>query len=360
MAAAAPATSSVQAARPSVYLAGQEDQTLEQGMTMVSIRENVQGLFRCEARFGNWGPKDGAIGFLYFDRKKLDFGKQLQIKIDQDVIMDGRISGIESDFSEGKPPEITVLLEDRFQDLRMTRRTRVFENVSDADVVRKIASDYGLQTDIDMSGPAYKVLSQVNQSDLAFIRERARSIDAELWMDGSKLSAKSRSKRNGATLTLNYGGDLREFCVLADVATQRTSLAVTGWDVSGKTGIKHEAPASVIQSELNSGDTNGADTLKQAFAERKESVCHLLPLTTQDAQSQAEAAYKAVARRFLTGRGVAQINAKIRVGAYLNLQQLGPLFSGKYYVSEVHQKFDSASGFRSEFTVERPGIGKAS
>ena len=37
-------------------------------------------------------------------------------------------------------------------------------------------------------GPTYKTLAQVNQSDLAFMRERARSIDAELWMDGSKIS----------------------------------------------------------------------------------------------------------------------------------------------------------------------------
>jgi phage protein D len=359
MAAASPATSSVQAARPSVFIGGQEDLTLGQGMTMASIHEDVQGMFRCELRFGNWGPKDNSIGFLYFDRKKLDFGKQIQIKIGNDVIMDGRISGIEAEFLEGKPPEISLLLEDRLQDLRMTRRTRVFENVSDADVIRKIAGDHSLQTDIDLTGPTYKVLAQVNQSDLAFIRERARSVDAELWVDGSKLFAKSHSKRNGATLKLNYGGDLREFCVLADVASQRTSLSVSGWDVSGKAGIKHEAQAGVIQSELN-GDTNGADTLKQAFAERKESVCHMLPLTTQDAQAQAESAYKAIARRFLTGHGVATTNAKIRVGAYLDLQQLGPLFSGKYYVCQAHQKFDSAAGFRSEFTVERPGIGKAS
>jgi len=326
---------------------------------MASIHESVQGMFRCELSFGNWGPKDNSIGFLYFDRKKLDFGKQIQIKIDNNVIMDGRISGIEASFAEGKPPEIAVLLEDRLQDLRMTRRTRVFENISDADVIRKIAGEHSLQADIDMTGPTHKVLAQVNQSDLAFIRERARSVDAELWVDGSKLFAKSHSKRNGSPLKLNYGGELREFCVLADLAMQRSSLTVSGWDVSGKTAIKHEAQASVIQSELN-GDTNGADTLKKAFAERKESVCHVVPLTAQDAQAQAESAYKAIARRFLTGHGVATTNAKIRVGALLDLQQLGPLFSGKYYVCESRQKFDSKDGFRSEFTVERPGIGKAS
>ena len=39
---------------------------------------------------------------------------------------------------------------------------------------------------------------------------------------------------------------------------------------------------------------------------------------------------------------------------------LGPWFDGKYYVSEVCHRFDGASGIRTEFTGERPGIGGAS
>jgi len=38
------------------------------------------------------------------------------------------------------------------------------------------------------------------------------------------------------------------------------------------------------------------------------------------------------ARRFVTGRGVAESSGKLRVGNFVDLQGLGPLFSGKYYV----------------------------
>ena len=38
--------------------------------------------------------------------------------------------------------------------------------------IRTIASDHSLTPEIDASGPTHKVLAQVNQSDLAFLRER--------------------------------------------------------------------------------------------------------------------------------------------------------------------------------------------
>ena len=41
----------------------------------------------------------------------------------------------------------------------------------------------------------------------------------------------------------------------------------------------------------------------------------------------------------------------------MELKELGPLFSGKYTVTAVRHRFDTAQGVRTEFEVERPGIG---
>jgi phage protein D len=359
MSAGATATSAgIRPSRPSIILGGQEDTSLAQGLLALAIYENVHGMYNCDARFGNWGPKANAIDFLYFDRQKLDFGKAIQVKIDSDKIFDGRVSAIEAEFREGSPPEIAVLLEDRFQDLRMTRRTRTFADASDSDVMNKIAQDHGLQPNIDISGPTYKVLAQVNQSDLAFVRDRARSIDAEVWMDDRNFYAKQRSSRNNGTVTLNYGGELRELSVIADLASQRTKVSVNGWDVAGKSALTHEATDQAISNELN-GDTSGLSILKTAFGDRKESLVHTIPLNSNEAQVEAESVLKMTARRFVVAHGMAQANAKLRVGTYVDLQALGPMFSGKYYLTHVKHVFDGADGFRTEFTGERPGIGRA-
>ena len=162
----------VQDARPTIRVGGDDKPALAQGLLGLLVAEHVSGLYRCEARFGNWGStKSGSIDFLYFDRALLDFGKAFSVKLGDDVIFDGRIMGLEADFPEGRAAEITVLAEDRLQDLRMTRRTRTFENASDADAIRQLASDHGLQADVDLQGPTHKVLAQLNQSDLAFVRD---------------------------------------------------------------------------------------------------------------------------------------------------------------------------------------------
>lgn len=356
--AAGAATTGIRISRPTFVLAGQEESGLGQGLLALTITENVQGMYHCETRFGNWGPRASAIDFLYFDRQKLDFGKAMQVKLDQDKMFDGRISGIEAVFAEGSPPEIAVLLEDRFQDLRMTRRTRTFADASDSDVVNRIAQDHGLQPNVDLAGPTYKVLAQVNQSDLAFMRDRARSIDAEVWMDDRSLFAKSRSRRNNGTVQMNYGGELREARVVADLAGQRTAVSVNGWDVASKSSLTHEATDQAISNELN-GDTSGLSILKSAFGDRKQSLVHTVPLNSREAQVEAESVLKMTARRFVVVHGMAQVNARLRVGAYVDLQGLGPMFSGKFYLTQVKHVFDGKDGFRTEFTGERPGIGKA-
>jgi phage protein D len=344
--------------RPSFVLGGEGESDLAERLLQMLVVEDTAGLYRCEALFGNWGTSDGGVGFLFFDRKKLDFGKAFQVKHGDDTLFDGRIMGLEAHFPEGDKPQLCVLAEDRFQDLRMTRRTRTFTDADDASVFRQISGHHGLSADVDLTGPTHKMLAQVNQSDLAFLRERARAIDAELWMEGNKFRAQSRSRRNGGTAKLTRDADLREFTVLADLAGQRTSVFANGWDVVGKSALQYEATASVLGGELN-GDTSGASILESTVGTRKEALAHTLPLTSEETRVQAEAFFKMTARRFVTGRGVAESSGKLRVGNFVDLQGLGPLFSGKYYVTEVRIRFDGVKGIRTEFLAERPGLSHA-
>ena len=343
--------------RPDFVVGGEAKPALAVGLLALTIVEDTAGLYRCEARFGNWGTKDSTTDFLYFDRQVLDFGKDFQVKYAGETIFDGRVMALEASFPEGQAPEITVLAEDRFQDLRMTRRTRTFADSSDADVFKKIAADYGLSPSVDVSGPNYKVLAQVNQSDLAFMRERARCLDAELWMDGKTLNVKTRGARNGATVEMTRGNQLREFRALADLAMQRTSVKVAGWDVPGKQALEHEATDSVIGGEVGS-DESGVSILQSKIGDRKESLAHSVPLNSQEAQATAETFFRMSARRFVVGYGVAETKSNVRVGNYVELKELGPMFSGKYYLTEVKHLFDNAKGIRTEFRAERAGVGR--
>ena len=350
--------SGFQVARPTINLAGQDNAVLAERLYSLEVVETSSGLYRCEASFYNWGNLEGNLGFPYFDRKLLEFGKVFKVKFATDQVFEGRISALEGVFPAGLPPRITVLVEDRLQALRMTRRTRSFENMTDADVVRKIASDHSLTPDVGVTGASHKVLVQVNQSDLAFLRERARALDAEVWVEGTNLKFKNATARGSSPVELQYADQLREFTVLADLAQQCSSLSVTGWDVSGKREIKSEASANAIQSELQNLD-GGSAILDSRLGSRKETLAHGVPLSSDDAKSMAESAYKLMARRFVTGRGISSPDERIKVGAKLELKGLGQIFSGPYRVTEVHHVFDASAGLRTEFLVERPGLARA-
>ena len=342
--------------RPTFVVDGQPRAQLADGLLSMAVIEDADGLYRCEATFGNWGAGNTTtLDYLYFDRSVLDFGRAFVVKLGNETLFEGAVTAIEGQYPAGRAPEVTVLAEDRLQDLRMTRRTRTFADASDADAIRQIAGDHGLTADVTLSGPTHKVIAQVNQSDLAFVRERAQALDAEVWVTGRTLHVKPHGDRREGTVTLAYRVELTAFSVLADLAHQRTTVTVAGWDVSSKRAITHDATDSVVSGELNGGKS-GASLLKSAFGDRKETIAHDVPLTTDAARHAAEAAFRLRARRFITAHGVAATTAGLKVGAAADVKGVGPLFAGKYYVTQVRHLFDG-NGLRSEFTGERPGLG---
>lgn len=354
-----PETPPLYAARPSLKVEDVERPELSEGLLWALVEETAEGLSRCEMSFGNWGKANGTVGYLYSDRKVLDFGKPVSLRVGagdkEDDVFSGRITALEGLFPADRAPEITVLAEDRFQDLRMTRRTRTFEDIDAAGVLQQVASDHGLTPDVDVTGPTHPVVAQVNQSDLAFVRDLARRSGAEVWVEGSTLHAAPRSRRSGAAAELTLGRELKEVAVTADLAGQRTAVSVSGWDVSGKEAIDFEATDSVIGSELD-GATSGASILGQTLGERRERLVHKVPVTTSEAQAAAESAMRESARKFMSCRGVAEGDARIRVGSVVDLGGLGDAFNGRYHVVEVKHTFDVTRGFVTTFEAERPGI----
>ncbi len=346
--------------RPRLKIDGQDDVRLDAGLLSLSILENQQGLYRLEMSFGNWGSTGSELGLLYFDRQVFDFGRSVEIELGDGgataPAFSGKITGIEGRFIEQRPPEILILAEDKLQDLRMTRRTRTFEDVSLDEVVESIAGEHSLQPEIDIDSPQYKTLAQVNQSDLAFLRERARLIDAEVWVEGDTLYVQSRTRKKVAALELTYKQRLHEFSVLADLAHQRTHLKVGGWDINAKEELEVEVERSTIQSELQGG-MGGSQILSDAFGERKETIAHLAPMSEEETRSLAETAYRTISRQFVTGRGLAEGDARLKAGSHVDIKGVGTLFNGIYYVNSVHHMYAQDCGYKTQFWVERAAIG---
>lgn len=335
---------------------------LARDLVRLEVAETTAGLKTLTARFTAVGPRPGAAeeGQLYLDGAIIDFGKKLDVSIgpgsDARTIFEGYVSGLEAVFKEGKESQVVVFAEDKLMSLRMTRRMKTYEQMTDADIAQAIATEHGLQAQTDAEGPTYDLVQQWNMSDLAFLRERARLIQAELWFGDGALNFKTRDKRTATELTLVQGNHLLDLQVRADLAHQRTKVKVSGYDASEREAVDEEAGADAIQSEVSGGRT-GPAVLEQAFGERVSYRVREAPLKSAEARDWARSEMLRRARGFVTAIGTTRGSPDMVVGSRLTFERTGKPFDGAgYYVTSVKHTYDMRNGHHTHFVAERATI----
>jgi len=354
----------LQAAIPVFTIDGEVKGELARDLTRLEIEEDTAGLRRLRAQFLAWGPTPSSDqeGRLYMDGRIFDFGKGIKASIGPSggdrTLFDGLISAVEIDLSESTPGEVVVMAEDRLMDLRMTRRSKTYEDVSDADIARQIASEHGLTPQVSADGPTYDVVQQWNMSDLAFLRERARLIQAEVWTGDRTLYFQSRANRRATAVTLTLRENLMNAQIRSFLADPGTTVKVSGYDAQARESIDEEAAGSVIQSE-NAGGRSGPSVLSQAFGDRVSYRVRDVPLTSGEARDWARAEMLRRARQFVVATGTALGTPDLIVGSQLDLRDVSPPFVGSgYYVTRMLHTYDIRYGHRTKFEAERGWIGQ--
>jgi phage protein D len=349
-------------AGPVFSIDGDRVPSLARDCVRLEIEEGVEGLRTMRLHVFATGA--GAVGppdrMIYLDGGAVDFGKQLTVSLGPDgsqrTVFDGAISAIEAVFADGQPPLVVILAEDALMRLRMTRRLRTFTDVTDGDLASSVADDHGLRAEVDVDGPRYDVVQQLNQSDLAFLRERARLVQAELWADGRTLHMASRPKRSGTELTLVQANQLLSVRLCADLAHQRSEVVVTGYDASAADVIDERAQSDTIEAEISGGRT-GPSVVEKALGTTTTLRVREAALTGEEAQAWAKAEMLRRARRFVSVIGTTRGTPDMVVGSRLTLQQVGAPFEGAgYYVTRVRHTIDLMRGLRTYFEAERATV----
>lgn len=348
---------------PVFAVGGQVKGELARDLVRLEIEETTSGLKQLDARFfAGGGDADPGTGRLqYVDGAVLDFGATLRVSIGppdtERVVFEGRISTLEASFGDGQAPQVRVLAEDVLMDLRMTRRSKTYEQMSDADIARAIAQEHSLRDDVAADGPTYDLVQQLNQSDLAFLRDRARLLGAELWIDDGTLHMATRANRTTTSVTLVQGNQLIEASVRADLAHQRTEVRVTGYDAGRREPIDETAGSEVVDAEITGG-RSGPAVLRDAFGERTSHIARHAPLNGGEASAWARAEMLRRSRGFVSVRATTSGTPDLVVGSRVRLERISAPFEGDgYYVTAVRHTFDLASAHKTHFLAERPTIG---
>src|SRR6185436_8654925 len=118
-------------ARPTLRLAGQEDQRLSGLLISMKMQEHEGGMSALELNLSNWAStRDGGAEPAFDAASKLKLGAELQVYAGDETepreIFGGKVTALEAEFKTGVPPELTVLAEDALQQARLERRSTIY------------------------------------------------------------------------------------------------------------------------------------------------------------------------------------------------------------------------------------------
>ena len=347
----------VRSAWPTITVDGQAQPRVTALLLDMEMTEQEGGMSALELRLTNVASQTDFRGnFAFEDDQILKLGATLVIGAGDQAspheIFRGTITGLEAVFAPEHSPELVVLAEDAFQRGRLTRRTKVHENVTIAALGNELAARLGLTPKIDGLSQPIGTHVQFNESDLAFLRRFLAQYDADMQISGNTLILASRSHLGRGTVELVMTSQLHRARVTADLAHQVTEVTTGGWDPSQGQRVSGRSTGANLGPGTG---TRGATVVNRAFGSLPRHVAHLTVATNDEAQALADAVFDLHARRFVCVKGTADGNPLLRVGSQVHLTGMGSRFDNTYYVVRTchrFHRFGQQAGYHTDFEAE--------
>ena len=142
---------------------------------------------------------------------------------------------------------------------------------------------------------------------------------------------------------------LEKLRVVADVAHQTSEMMLSSFDPEEGTSVT--GTAEIRGCGPGAGQT-GAQILSEKFAAIAVPLGRFGPMTQDEADGLAQAEHDKRARQFVQAFGTAIGNAQIRVGSWLTLSGVNPLFANVYSVTTATHRYEPSNGYRTDFVAE--------
>jgi phage protein D len=196
---------------------------------------------------------------------------------------------------------------------------------------------------------------QCNQSDWAFLQERAQRIGYEVFVDHKILYFRPHQYAQGKKQSLTLGDTLYEFFPRSTTMNQIDKIGVKGWFPKEK---KDEIAEAKVGKEGNimGGKMAGVKAVKKAFGTSNYSIVDQPFHTKAEADEMATGQFQNMAIAYITGEGKCLGNADLKVSEVVEITGIGKRFSGLYYLTSVEHHYDASTSYTSSFTVRRNAL----
>jgi uncharacterized protein involved in type VI secretion and phage assembly len=268
-----------------------------------------------------------------------------------DYILEGEITAIETVFNEKSQAPVIIRGYDVSHRLHRGRYNRSFQNMTDSDMVKKIAQEAGIKLGtIEPSGTARDYTFQSNQTNMEFLKERAAKIGFELYMHNGELHFRKPKADSSQVLNLKWLTDLRNFRVRKTSAEQVNEVEVRAWDYSQKRAIVSTAKSAKVITDTKSGIGSQANSkFKGKTPNPKMIVVDRPVFNPKEADAIAQALCDELGGQFVAADAKAEGNPKIQPGRIVELKDMEQ-HNGKYYITETRHSY-SARVYTTDFSV---------
>jgi len=286
---------------------------------------------------------------------------------DLQPMIEGEITQISPTFPAGDIPTVAIEGHTLLHRLHGTNNTRTFEKVTDKAIAEKIGQDLNLQVDAEDPGTQYEYVMQPNQTDLEFLRERAKRIHFEILVKDKTLIFRKSQEAKAKTYTLVWANaqkavatgsnilPLTTFSLKMNASAPPTEVETRCYDPASKQAfVSHAGPSD--QTSKMGGKQAGGDVSKNAFKTDRKHVHVNTPFASQaECDAHAKAAYNNKALGLISGTAETIGVPDLRAGQVIQLLGVGPRFEGDYRIDEATHDI-GGDGYKTTLTVKRNSV----
>ncbi len=286
------------------------------------------------------------------DSPLFDLGKTVELHMgygdELEPMMLGEVASLQPSFPEGGSPTLTVSGYDRSQALRHNQPDRApFKYMADSAIAALIAGEAGLIPVVDPS-PLFHEQIQQTDSDMTFLRERARENFFEVYVHWDRLYFQFPRPQTEAYV-LEWGKSLSSF------TPRLANSGMTGIQVVR--GYNEELAQAVVglatSAELGLDDVVeklGSEALQALVSLGRRAIRNKPVKSPLDAATIAKATLQELMDGMYEGSGSTVGIPELRANRWVAVNKVGKRFSGRYRLKRVTHILDDR-GYRTNFEV---------
>ncbi len=351
------------AAHPKVKIKGAEVE--KEKINSVIIDRDMDQPDMCQIGVRNLGSPLPACSYNLGDAVDIliSFTGQTETSVFQ-----GEIVGIEPTYDTSGRSNVLLRCFNRLHRLTRGRKSRTFENMTDAQIAQKIAQEAQLTPKVDSKvAIQYKHVYQHNQTDLEFLLYRASRIDYEVAVTGEKdflFQPRKNDQDSGITLKMgkqDTANAIQRYTARLSSSVQVTEVQVRGWDPAKRKEIIGKAKSATKSMGKTAGSKDGADVFGSTVQYEVDDKV----TSQEEADRRAQTILDQLMMNYITGECICIGNINIKPGLLVTMD-LGSddRFGGKHYVAAVSHRYTmndgsgKGGGFTSAIRFKRNSGGK--